>query len=190
MPARSTACGGCATAGKPVVLLSNAPRRAHVAQEAMRGMGIPDALYTGILTSGEQTHRMLRDRDDPFFAASATACSILGRSATATSWRAATCSRWQRPQDATFVLNTGPDDLSAAADLDALSRPALDACRARRSADGLRQPRSRGDPRRHARDLRRAADAILRGVGGEARWVGKPDPAIYGPVLAHARHAA
>src|SRR5690242_6404720 len=56
-------------AGKRAVLLSNAPRRAHVAQKAMRGMGIADDLYTGILTSGEATHLMLRDRSDPFFAA-------------------------------------------------------------------------------------------------------------------------
>ena len=42
------------TAGKPVVLLSNAPRRAAVAQAAMRAaMAIPDDLYSGILTSGE-----------------------------------------------------------------------------------------------------------------------------------------
>src|SRR6185437_15547695 len=54
--------------GKPAVLLSNAPRRATVAQRGMREMGIPDTLYTGILTSGEVTHRMLRDRTDPWFA--------------------------------------------------------------------------------------------------------------------------
>ena len=38
--------------GKPAVLLSNAPRRAALAQAAMRDMGIADGLYTGILTSG------------------------------------------------------------------------------------------------------------------------------------------
>ena len=56
-------------AGKRSVLLSNAPRRAHAAQSAMRRMGIADELYDGILTSGEAAHRMLRDRTDPFFAA-------------------------------------------------------------------------------------------------------------------------
>ncbi len=56
-------------AGKPAVLLSNAPRRSAMAQQSMRTMGIPDNLYAGILTSGEATWRMLRDRADPFFAA-------------------------------------------------------------------------------------------------------------------------
>ena len=55
--------------GKPAILLSNAPRRAHVAAEAMRGMGIGAELYTGIVTSGEVTHTLLRDRDTPEFAA-------------------------------------------------------------------------------------------------------------------------
>ena len=53
--------------GKPTILLSNAPRRAHAAQAAMRAMGIADDLYTGILTSGEATHMALRDRSDPWF---------------------------------------------------------------------------------------------------------------------------
>ena len=51
--------------GKPAVLLSNAPRRAHAAQAALRAMGIADDLYTGILTSGEATHIALRDRFGP-----------------------------------------------------------------------------------------------------------------------------
>src|ERR1700734_2122692 len=55
-------------AGKPAVLLSNAPRRAQFAQRMMQRMGIEDDLYTGILTSGEATHLMLRDRTDPWFA--------------------------------------------------------------------------------------------------------------------------
>ncbi len=52
-------------AGKRVVLLSNAPRRAADAAAAMRAMGIGDALYTGIVTSGEATHALLRDRSRP-----------------------------------------------------------------------------------------------------------------------------
>ena len=55
-------------AGKRSVLLSNAPRRSGAAQAAMREMGIPDALYDGILTSGEMTRILLERRDDPFFA--------------------------------------------------------------------------------------------------------------------------
>ena len=38
-------------AGKRVVMLSNAPRRNHAAQESMRRMGIADDLYTDIPVS-------------------------------------------------------------------------------------------------------------------------------------------
>src|SRR5581483_9797785 len=55
-------------AGKRAVLLSNAPRRVHVAQRSMRGMGIADDLTTGCVTSGEATHVLLRDRTDAWFA--------------------------------------------------------------------------------------------------------------------------
>ena len=72
-------------AGKPVVLLSNAPRRAHVAREAMRDMGIPAHLTAGILTSGEVVHRMLRDRTDPWFAALGNTAFHIGQTATSTS---------------------------------------------------------------------------------------------------------
>ena len=65
-------------AGRPAVLLSNAPRRAAAAQAAMRTMGIADHLYTGILTSGEATHMALRDRTDPWFAALGTRMLHLG----------------------------------------------------------------------------------------------------------------
>ena len=40
-------------AGKRAVFLSNAPRRAEPVREQLRGMGIEDALYDGVMTSGE-----------------------------------------------------------------------------------------------------------------------------------------
>ena len=56
-------------AGKRAVLLSNAPRRAEPVREQLRAMGIEDALYDGVMTSGEATHLVLRDRPDPWYAA-------------------------------------------------------------------------------------------------------------------------
>jgi len=61
--------GRLRAAGKRVVLLSNAPRRsAKVAAELGR-MGIDDALYDAVLTSGEATRIALTRRDDAAFAA-------------------------------------------------------------------------------------------------------------------------
>jgi HAD superfamily hydrolase (TIGR01459 family) len=168
--------------GKPSILLSNAPRRSAVAQTGMRAMGIGDDLYTGILTSGEQTYRMLRDRDDPFFAALGRTLFHIGPERDRNVFETLDLIAVDRPEEASFVLNTGPDDLTASDDpgpYDAL----LDACR----AAGL--PMICANPDLEV--IRGGRRVICAGLltqryearGGIARWIGKPDPAIYGPVM-------
>ena len=169
--------------GKPAVLLSNAPRRAHVAQQALRGMGIADRLYTGILTSGEVTYRMLRDRTDPFFANLGNNVYHLGPERDRNVIEGLALERVTRPALADFVLNTGPDDECNPTD------PA--AC-----DDELRECLAAGLPMVCANPdlevIRGGVRVICAGLltqryetlGGRARWVGKPDPAVYGPVLA------
>src|SRR6185437_3452371 len=55
-------------AGKRTLLLSNVPRPNDNAQAMMRRMGIPDDLYTDILTSGEAVRRALQDAPDLWWA--------------------------------------------------------------------------------------------------------------------------
>ena len=55
-------------AGKRTLLLSNVPRPNDAAQAMMRRMGIPDDLYTDILTSGEAVRRCLQDPPDLWWA--------------------------------------------------------------------------------------------------------------------------
>ncbi len=168
--------------GKPAVLLSNAPRRAHVAQLAMRGMGIADALYTGILTSGEVTYRMLRDRTDPFFAALGTHVYHIGPERDRNVIEGLELERVLRPAQADFVLNTGPDDERGPIDLSECEDE-LQACLA------ARLPMICANPDLEV--IRGGVRVICAGLltqryealGGTARWVGKPDPAVYGPVL-------
>jgi HAD superfamily hydrolase (TIGR01459 family) len=64
--------------GKPVLILSNAPRRAADVTERMRAMGIPDASYDAVFSSGEAAHIALRDRPDRFHAGLGRACFMLG----------------------------------------------------------------------------------------------------------------
>jgi HAD superfamily hydrolase (TIGR01459 family) len=64
--------------GKPVLVLSNAPRRAANVAERMREIGIPDASYDAVLSSGEAAHVALRDRADRFHAGLGRACFLLG----------------------------------------------------------------------------------------------------------------
>lgn len=64
--------------GKPVLILSNAPRRTDNIIERLREMGIPDASYSAVLSSGEAAHIALRDRPDRFHAGLGRACFLLG----------------------------------------------------------------------------------------------------------------
>lgn len=169
-------------AGKRVVLLSNAPRRAHVAQEAMRAMGIADALYNGIMTSGEASHILLRDRPDIWSHELGSRVFHLGPARDRNVLEGLPLTRVDRPSDASFVLNTGPDDIGDATDIADWER-VLEACR----AAGL--PMLCANPDLEV--IRGGTRVICAGalteryeaLGGQARWVGKPDSAIYAPVL-------
>jgi HAD superfamily hydrolase (TIGR01459 family) len=170
-------------AGKPAVLLSNAPRRAHVARAAMRAMGIGDDLYTDLLTSGEQTWRMLRDRDDPFFAGLGSKVFHIGPERDRNVMEELPLLITASPADAEFVLNTGPDDVAGHTDM----TPYLDIL-AECQAAGL--PMICANPDLEV--IRGGRRVICAGlltqhyemIGGRTRWIGKPDPAIYTPVLA------
>jgi HAD superfamily hydrolase (TIGR01459 family) len=169
-------------AGKPTVLLSNAPRRVHIAQRSMRAMGIADELYTGILTSGEATHVMLRDRTDPWFARLGDRVYHLGPERDRNIMEHLPLTHVDQPGAASFVLNTGADAHHSLTEVGAYD-DILQACRA---AD---LPMVCANPdleviRGGLREL--CAGALTRryeALGGTARWIGKPDPAIYAPVL-------
>lgn len=169
-------------AGKPVVLLSNAPRRAHAAAAGMRAMGIADDLYTDIITSGEVTHRLLRDRDLPAFAALGRRLYHLGPERDRNVFEGLDLESVARPEAAEFLLNTGPDDTRSPTDA-AEYEDELQACR----RAGL--PMICANPDLEV--IRGGVRVICAGalamryiaLGGTVLWVGKPDPAVYRPVL-------
>ncbi len=172
-------------AGKRCVLLSNAPRRAEAAQEMLREMGIEDALYHGILTSGEASHGMLRTRGsagaDPWFAALGSRVFHLGpeRDRNVLDGLNVVLSE---VADADFVLNTGPDDHYAPTDVAAFE-DVLEAC-ARRGLPMLCANPDLEVIRGGVRVICAGALAArYQQMGGDVRSLGKPDPAIYVPVL-------
>ena len=169
-------------AGRRSVLLSNAPRRAHAAQAAMRAMGIADSLYDGILTSGEAVHMALRDRTDPWFAALGERVFHLGPERDRNVIEGLPLVRVAAPEAADFVLNTGPDDHEAGQAVEDFA-PLLEACR----AAGL--PMICANPDLEV--IRGGVRVICAGalaaryaaMGGAVRSLGKPDPAIYARVF-------
>lgn len=170
-------------AGKRVVLLSNAPRRSAPAQAAMRRMGIAETLYTDILTSGEAVHRALRERPDAWWTELGARVFHLGPARDLSVLEGLDLERVDDPDDATFVLNTGPDDHRNPTDM-AEFEPVLGQC----ARVGL--PMVCANPDLEViRDGRRVlcAGSLARRyveLGGDVRSLGKPDPAIYAPVLA------
>ena len=169
-------------AGKRVVLLSNAPRRSAAAQAAMRAMGIPDALYDALLTSGEAAHIALRDRSDPWYAALGRRVFHLGPERDRNVMEGLDLEPVAAPAEAEFVLNTGPDDHRqnhTVADFEDTLRE----CARHRLRMICANPDLeviRGGVRVICAGALAARYAEL---GGEVRSLGKPDPAIYAPVM-------
>jgi len=170
------------TAGKRAVLLSNAPRRVHVAQRSMRAMGIADELYTGCVTSGEATHMLLRDRTDPWFARLGHRVFHLGPERDRNVMEGLPLTQVDAPADATFVLNTGADAARSLTEVSAYEEMLRD-CRAADLPMICANPDlvviRGGVPELCAGALTQRYEEM----GGTARWIGKPDPTIYTPVL-------
>lgn len=169
-------------AGKPAVLLSNAPRRAEVAVRALRAMGVDDDLYAGIMTSGEATYLALAQRRDPWFAELGNRVFHLGPARDRNVIEGLALTLAASPADADFVVNTGPDDLAGPTEVQDHEAVLQECLRA-----GL--PMICANPDLEV--IRGGVRVICAGaltqryeqIGGVACWLGKPDPAIYEPVL-------
>ena len=169
-------------AGKRVVLLTNAPRRADAIIRQLRHMGIGDTLYDGVMSSGEAVHLMLRDRPDDWYRSIGSRMFYIGPERDLAVVAGLDITRVDDPAEASFVLNAGPDylvDPAAAADWD----PVLARCAEHRLPMICANPDLeviRGGVR-----VLCAGTLALRyqAMGCDARLLGKPDPAIYGPVL-------
>jgi HAD superfamily hydrolase (TIGR01459 family) len=168
---------------KPVVFLSNAPRRPAAIAKVLAGMGIGPDLYTGIMSSGEAVHMALRDRTDPDFAALGSKLYHLGPARDRDVFDTLPLTEVSIPAQADFLLNTGPDDLLGPDD-PSVYNATLDAALA------AKLPMVCANPDLEViRDGKRiicagllAQDYAAR--GGRVIERGKPDPAIYAPTLA------
>lgn len=169
--------------GKRSVLLSNAPRRAWIVRRQLGKMGIPETHYSGVITSGEASHLVLRDRPDPWYRSLGDRVFHLGPERDRNVIEGLDLQPVAEPGDASFVLNTGPDDLAAPAEASTYDE-VLRAC----AAHGLKMICANPDLEviRGGVRVMCAGALALRYIemGGDVRMLGKPDPRIYDPVLA------
>ncbi len=157
--------------GKRVVLLSNAPRRAHAAAAGLLRMGIGRDLFDGIVTSGEATWLALADYPG-------ARVYHLGPERDRGVLEGRPVTRVDTPGTADLLLNTGPDDQRDPALLDAYL-PDLTAC----LHAGLPMLCANPDLEIVSGGRRLicagALAAWYESRGGSVRWIGKPYPAVY-----------
>ncbi|MBY0463222.1 MAG: TIGR01459 family HAD-type hydrolase [Alphaproteobacteria bacterium] len=95
--------------GKPVFILSNAPRMPEAAIKKLSGMGLPRDLYNDLQTSGYECHKNLRDRSDAFYQALGTRLYHVGPERDRNLFTSLEYTDVTNIDDADFVLVTGTD---------------------------------------------------------------------------------
>jgi HAD superfamily hydrolase (TIGR01459 family) len=175
-PGAIDAVDAMAAAGKRLAVLSNSARLGSDAEGRLIALGYDVGVFAGIVTSGETTRDMLRDRTDPFFMGRGRRVLLIARDPTLLDnlgYEIVTA-----PETADFVLlgsSTAPEKCLADDYAALLERAAL-----------LGLPMLCANPDR----VGVAATGLIEGPGmlaafyesqgGAVRYIGKPHPEVYG----------
>lgn len=169
--------------GKGVVFLTNAPRRSWFIANMLDGMGLDRGLYDSIVSSGEVSWWHLKHRSHPWFAKLGSRCVHIGPDRDLSVVEDGAAEIVADPGAASFLLNTGPDPLRGPKSVEPY-RAMLEACQ----AAGLPMLCVNPDRAVMVGDDRLLCAGALADVylelGGAVLEIGKPDPAVYEPVLA------
>jgi HAD superfamily hydrolase (TIGR01459 family) len=167
-------------AGKRIVLLSNAPRRADDVIRRIAAIGVPEGLYHAVMSSGEEAWQHLHRRDEPFYAALGSRCLQIGSERDLEMRDGLDLAFVDRPEEADFILNTGPAEWDDTIEDYA---PLLTAARARDLPMVCANPDlvviHAGKPALCAGALAEHYERL----GGRVRWHGKPHPSVYDSCL-------
>jgi HAD superfamily hydrolase (TIGR01459 family) len=172
--------GRLIAAGKRLVLLSNAPRRADDVVRRIAQIGVPEALFHGVMSSGEEAWRYLHDRSDPFYAGLGRCCLHIGSERDLEIREGLGLAFVEEPDRADFILNTGPAEWDDTLDTYALLlRGAIERGLPMVCANPDLVVVHAGKPALCAGAL---AEEYER-MGGRVRWHGKPYPSVYDSCL-------
>lgn len=163
-------------AGKRILFLSNAPRRADDVVRRITRIGVDPALYDRVFSSGEEAWQCLFRRDDPFYARLGRRCLHIGSERDREIREGLDLDFVERPEEADFILNTGPAGWhDRVAEYEEVLRRAL----------FRNLPMVCANPDlvvRHGEELALCAGALAERyevLGGLVRWHGKPYPSVY-----------
>lgn len=107
LPGALDAMAALGARGVRILIVSNAPRRAHAVVAKMDEVGVPRGLYDDVLSSGEATHTALARRDDPWHAALGNRVYLLGPPDDASVLEELDLHRVDRLLDADFIVAVG-----------------------------------------------------------------------------------
>jgi HAD superfamily hydrolase (TIGR01459 family) len=143
-------------------------------------IGVPERLYHGVMSSGEEAWLHLKHRDDPFYAGLGWRCLHIGSERDLEMREGLDLAFVETPADADFILNTGPAEWDDTLETympvlhDALGRDLPMVC-----ANPDLAVVHNGKPALCAGAL---AEEYQR-LGGRVRWHGKPYPSVYDSCL-------
>ncbi|KAG2585465.1 hypothetical protein PVAP13_6KG392200 [Panicum virgatum] len=171
--------------GAKMVIISNSSRRSSVTMDKLKSLGFDTSCFLATITSGELTHQHLLKRNDPWFAALGRKCiHITWGNRGAISLEGLGLEVVDNVDDAEFILAHGTE---------ALGSPSGDPLP--KSLEELEQVLMLGLERQlpmvvanpdyvtvEARDLR-VMPAKYENLGGEVKWMGKPDKVIYNSAM-------
>jgi HAD superfamily hydrolase (TIGR01459 family) len=163
-------------AGKRIVLLSNAPRRADDVVRRIEKIGVPARLYHAVMSSGEEAWQHLFRRDEPFYATLGRRCLHICSERDLEMREGLDLDWVDTAEEADFILNTGPAEWEDTQDDYA---PLLRAARDRDLPMVCANPDlvviHGGRPALCAGAIAEQYEAL----GGRVRWHGKPHPSVY-----------
>ncbi|XP_011002879.1 PREDICTED: uncharacterized protein LOC105109772 [Populus euphratica] len=174
-----------ATTGARMVIISNSSRRASTTMEKMKSLGFDTSLFLGAITSGELTHQYLQRRDDDWFAALGKSCiHMTWKGRGAISLEGLGLQVVDKVEEAEFVLAHGTEALglssgaSCPMTLEELEN-VLERCAAKQIPMVVANPDFVTVEARDLRVMPGTLAAKYEKLGGEVKWMGKPDKIIY-----------
>ncbi|KAJ9187239.1 hypothetical protein P3X46_002720 [Hevea brasiliensis] len=181
-----------ASTGARMVIISNSSRRASTTMEKMKSLGFDPSLFVGAITSGELTHQYLQRRDDDWFAALGKSCIHMTWSDRgAISLKGLDLQIVENVEEAEFVLAHGTEALGHPSGavcpmtLEELEK-ILERCAAKRIPMVVANPDFVTVEARALRVMPGTLAAKYEKLGGEVKWMGKPDKIIYKSAMAMA----
>ncbi|CAK7322468.1 unnamed protein product [Dovyalis caffra] len=181
-----------ATTGAKMVIISNSSRRASTTMEKLKSLGFDPSLFLGAITSGELTHQYLQRRDDDWFGALGKSCiHMTWRDRGAISLEGLGLQVVDKVEEAEFVLVHGTEALgqssgaSCPMTLEELEK-VLEGCAAKQIPMIVANPDFVTVEARDLRVMPGTLAAKYEKLGGEVKWMGKPDKIIYKSAMAMA----